>query len=137
MPDHGDDLVSGGHECLNLRFPGATEFQWLLGTPDGPRRFRVAGRYESDDGDVLTDWALAGHGVVMKPVFEVVEHLRAGRLVPVAVQTPPEPVQMACLYTHRRKQDPKTRLFMEFVIERIATTIRGTDQDAGSATAIG
>jgi DNA-binding transcriptional LysR family regulator len=137
MPGHGDDLVSGGHECLNLRFPGATEFQWLLGTPDGPRRFRVAGRYESDDGDVLTDWALAGHGVVMKPVFEVVEHLRAGRLVPVAVQTPPEPVQMACLYTHRRKQDPKTRLFMEFVIERIATTIRGTDQDAGSATAIG
>ncbi|MCC5962590.1 MAG: LysR family transcriptional regulator [Rhodobacteraceae bacterium] len=137
MPDHGDDLVAGGHECLNLRFPGATEFQWLLGTPDGPRRFRVAGRYESDDGDVLTDWALAGHGVVLKPVFEVIEHLRAGRLVPVAMQTPPEPVQMACLYTHRRKQDPKTRLFMEFVIERIATTIRGTDQDAGSTAAIG
>ncbi len=128
MPESGDDLVSGAHECLNLRFPGATEFQWLLSTSEGPKRFRVSGRYESDDGDVLTDWALAGHGVVMKPVFEIDDHLRAGTLVPVAVRTPPEPIQMACLFTHRRKQDPKTRLFMGFMIDRIAATIRGTDQ---------
>ncbi len=124
MPRTGDDLVSGGHECLNLRFPGATEFQWRLVTDDGPKRFRVAGRYESDDGDVLTDWALAGHGIVLKPIFEVADHLKAGRLVPVATETPPEPIQMACLFTHRRRQDPKTRLFMEFVIERIGAVFR-------------
>lgn len=128
MPESGNDLVSDRHECLNLRFPGATEFQWLLTTPDGPKRFRVAGRYESDDGDVLTDWALAGHGVVMKPVFEIAEHLKSGALVPVAQATPPEPIQMACLFTHRRRQDPKTRLFMEFMIDRIAATIRAPDK---------
>ena len=131
MPDHGDDLVAAGHECLNLRFPGATEFQWLLSTPEGPKRFRVAGRYESDDGDVLTDWALAGHGVAMKPIFEIADHLQAGRLVPVAQQTPPEPIQMACLFTHRRRQDPKTRLFMEFMIDRIAASIRDSHQGRG------
>ena len=118
-------LVAEGHECLNLRFPGAREFQWPLVTEDGPKKFRVTGRYESDDGDVLTDWALAGHGIVMKPVFEVADHMRDGRLVPVAEATPPEPVQMACLYTHRKRQDPKTRLFMEFVIERIANVVAG------------
>lgn len=128
MPECGDDLVEQGHECLSLRFPGATEFQWLLSTPDGPQRFRVSGRYEVDDGDVLTDWALAGHGVALKPVFEVAEHLKAGSLVPVARKTPPEPIQMACLFTHRRMQDPKTRLFMEFVIERIGEAIRAADQ---------
>ncbi|MGX9352645.1 LysR family transcriptional regulator [Shimia sp. W99] len=126
MPANGDALVADNHECLSLRFPGATEFQWRLSTPGGPRRFRVSGRYESDDGDVLTDWALAGHGVAMKPVFEVIEHLNAGTLVPVAVETPPEPIQMACLFTHRRMQDPKTRLFMEFMIERIAKAVRVT-----------
>ncbi len=128
MPESGHDLVANGHECLSLRFPGATEFQWSLTTPEGPKRFRVSGRYESDDGDVLTDWALAGHGVVMKPVFEVAEHLRTGALVPVAEKMPPEPIQMACLFTHRRGQDPKTRLFMEFMIDRIAATIKATDQ---------
>ena len=123
MPESGDDLVADAHECLNLRFPGATEFQWLLQTEAGPKRFRVSGRYESDDGDVLTDWALAGHGIAMKPIFEIAPHLKAGNLVPVATKTPPEPIQMACLFTHRRMQDPKTRLFMEFIIERIGSSI--------------
>lgn len=127
MPASGDELVSQRHECLSLRFPGATEFQWRLSTPDGPKRFRVSGRYECDDGDVLTDWALAGNGIAMKPVFEIAHHLRTGALVPVATETPPEPIQMACLFTHRRRQDPKTRLFMEFVIERIGATIRASE----------
>ena len=97
-PASGDDLLAQNHECLNLRFPGATEFQWSLKTEAGPKRFRVKGRFESDDGDVLTDWALAGNGITMKPIFEVAEHIKAGRLVEVAAKTPPEPIQMACLY---------------------------------------
>ncbi|MCC1494307.1 LysR family transcriptional regulator [Cognatishimia sp. F0-27] len=125
MPKNGDALLSEGHECLNLRFPGATEFRWLLSTKDGPKRFSVSGRFECDDGDVLTDWALAGHGIALKPVFEIADHLRSGRLHPVAQETPPEPIQMACLFTHRRQQDPKTRLFMEFMIERIERVIAG------------
>ncbi len=129
-PASGADLVANGHECLSLRFPGATEFQWRLQTPDGPKRYRVAGRYESDDGDVLIDWALEGHGIAMKPVFEVAGHLRSGRLVPVATATPPEPIQMACLFTHRRRQDPKTRLFMEFVIDRIGAVVQDSERAA-------
>ena len=128
MPISGDDLVSGAHECLNLRFPGATEFQWRLVTPDGPKRFRVTGRFESDDGDVLTDWALAGHGIALKPIFEVADDLKTGRLVPVAAKTPPESIQMACLFTHRRRQDPKTRLFMDFMIDRIGAVVKEAER---------
>ncbi len=126
-PESGQDLVDDRHECLNLRFPGAPEFQWRVVTEEGPQRLRVSGRYESDDGDVLTDWALADRGVVMKPLFEVAEHLKAGRLVSVATKTPPEPIQMACLFTHRRRQDPKARLFMEFMVERIGAGIAAAD----------
>ncbi|MFC6638188.1 LysR family transcriptional regulator [Sulfitobacter sp. JBTF-M27] len=129
-PASGDDLLADGHECLNLRFPGATEFQWPLITPSGPKKFRVTGRYESDDGDVLTDWALSGNGIAMKPIFEVADHIRAGRLVAVAQSTPPEPIQMACLFTHRKRQDPKTRLFMEFVIDRISRAVRDSSLQA-------
>ncbi len=123
-PVDGDALLADNHECLNLRYPGATEFQWRLTTTNGSKKYRVAGRYESDDGDVLTDWALSGNGIAMKPIFEVSDHIRAGRLVPVAVQTPPEPIQMACLFTHRKRQDPKTRLFMEYVIARISAAVQ-------------
>ena len=126
MPMSGDDIVNDRHECLNLRFPGASEFQWQLFTKEGPKRFRVSGHYESDDGDVLTDWALAGHGIVLKPIFEIIDHLKAGRLLQVAKNTPPVAVQMACLFTHRRMQDPKTRLFMEFMIKRIGQMIKSS-----------
>lgn len=126
-PQSGADLIKGGHNCLNLRYPGASEFQWMLNSPEGPKRFAVSGRYECDDGDVLTDWALAGEGIALKPVFEVAAHLAAKRLVPVAQQAAPVPVQMACLYTHRRHQDPKTRLFMDFMTQRMAASVHAAE----------
>ena len=107
------------HACLNLRFPGAKEFQWTLQTAEGPRRFEIAGPFESDDGDVLTEWALAGHGIVLKPVFEVADALRDGRLVPVLPDTPPLPVQLSLLSQGRSQKDSKTRLFADFMIARI------------------
>ena len=124
MPESGEALVHDKHDCLNLRYPGAPEFQWPLQTPDGVRRFSVRGPFESDDGDVLTGWALEGHGIILKPVFEVAEHLKSGALVPVAEAEPPVPIQLACLYMHRRRQDPKTRLFIDFMAERIAQALK-------------
>ena len=122
-PATGADLEKGKHACLNLRYPGAPEFQWPLQGPDGAVRYAVKGPFESDDGDVLTDWAIAGHGIVLKPVFEVAQHLASGALVPVLETEPPLPVQMGCLYAHRRHQDPKTRLFIDFMASRIRTVL--------------
>jgi DNA-binding transcriptional LysR family regulator len=124
MPEDGAALVRDRHDCLNLRFPGAKEFQWSLITPEGPRRFEIAGPYESDDGDVLTGWALSGHGIVLKPLFEVADHLREGRLVPVATATPPVPVQLSSLSQHRRLKDPKVRLFTDFMAGKIREDMR-------------
>jgi len=39
--------------------------------------------------------------------------------VPVATQTPPLDVQLALLYAHRRHQDPKSRLFIDFMADRV------------------
>lgn len=119
MPRSGADLTGSKHDCLNLRYPGAPEFQWPLETADGVRRFAVKGPFESDDGDVLTGWALSGQGIILKPVFEVAEHLASGTLVPVLENEPPVPIQLACLYMHRRRQDPKARLLIDFMSEHI------------------
>jgi DNA-binding transcriptional LysR family regulator len=123
MPDDGEALLRDRHDCLNLRFPGAKEFQWTLQTPEGPRRYEITGPFESDDGDVLTQWALAGHGIVLKPMFEVADHLRAGTLVPVATATPPLSVQLSVLTQHRRLRDPKIRLFTDFMVARIKSDL--------------
>ncbi|UWQ20160.1 LysR family transcriptional regulator [Jannaschia sp. W003] len=115
MPKTGADLLAG-HECLILRFPGAAEFRWPLDTPEGTRRFAVTGRLDSDDGAVLTNWALAGRGIALKPLFEVAAHLASGALVEVCEAARPAPVQLVCLTTHRRLQDPKRKLFMDWAV---------------------
>lgn len=119
LPETPEELTNGRHDCLNLRYPGAPEFQWMLQMPEGTRKFAVKGPFETDDGDVLTNWALDGHGIILKPVFEISEHLASGALVPVLTDTPPVPIHLAGLYTHRRHQDPKTRLFIDFMATRI------------------
>ena len=78
----------------------------------------MTGPFESDDGDVLTEWALAGHGIINKPVFEVASHIADGTLVEVAAETPPTPVFLGCLYPHKKHQDPKIRLFIEHMVTR-------------------
>ncbi len=122
-PADGQALVEQKHACLNLRFPGAKEYRWSLLTKAGAERFDVSGPFESDDGDVLTGWALGGHGIIMKPVFEVAEHLRCGDLVPVAVQTPPVPVPLACLSSHRRLKDPKIKLFTDYMVAHVRSEL--------------
>lgn len=51
--------------------------------------------------------------------------LRDGRLVPVLESAPPVPIQMACLYTHQQQQ-PKVRLFIDFMVERITAALNRT-----------
>ena len=124
MPLDGAALVADRHDCLNLRFPGAKEFQWTLQTPEGPKRFEIMGPFESDDGDVLTGWALAGRGIILKPMFEVADHLRSGALVPVAIQTPPLATQLCCLSPDRRLRDPKVKLFADYMTGQIKEAVR-------------
>jgi len=117
-PQDGETLIHDKHACLNLRYPGAQEFQWALQTEAGTKRYDVSGPFESDDGDVLTEWALQGHGIILKPVFEVAEHLRSGALIPVATATPPLSTQLVCLYPPHKLKDTKVQLFVDFVTAR-------------------
>jgi DNA-binding transcriptional LysR family regulator len=125
-PQTGADLIADRHACLLHRYPGAREFYWTLSTPDGPRRFDVSGPLESDDGDVLTAWALAGRGIILKPGFEIADQLASGALVPVCEETPPLPVSLACLFPSKRLQDPKSRLFIDFMVTAIKRELART-----------
>jgi len=115
-PQTPEDLLSG-HNCLLLRYPRSPEYFWTLMTADGPRKLEVAGRFDADDSDVLTAWALDGHGIVNKPRFDVAQHLRSGALVEILPDTPPEPTVFGCLYPHRKLQDPKIRLFVDYAVK--------------------
>ncbi|MBB6260588.1 DNA-binding transcriptional LysR family regulator [Paenochrobactrum gallinarii] len=117
-PQTPDDLINDKHDCLLLRFPGSKEYYWTLQTPEGLRKFEIAGPYDSDDSDVLTQWALSGHGLINKPLFEVKQYINEGKLVPVLTDAPPASIQLAAIYPHKRFLDPKIRLIIDYMADR-------------------
>ncbi|RUM97412.1 LysR family transcriptional regulator [Pseudaminobacter arsenicus] len=123
-PQTPQELIDKRHDCLMLRFPGMREHFWMLTTPTGPMKFEVHGPFDSDDGDVLTGWALSGRGIVNKPRFEIEPYLREGRFRILLPDTPPTPIQLAAIYPHKKLQDPKVRLLLDFMAERCQRLIR-------------
>ena len=116
-PTAPEDLKA--HTCLLLRFPRSPEYYWVLDTPAGPVKLMVAGGFDTDDGSVLTDWALAGAGIANRPRYEVADDLSAGRLVELLPETPPLPVEFGVLTPHREFLDPKVRLFVDFAVKAL------------------
>jgi len=115
-PQRPEELLQ--HNCLLLRFPGSTDFRWTLNTPEGPSTLPVSGKFDADDGDVLTEWTLEGAGIMLKPYWEVADHLESGRLQVVLPDHPPEPVSLVMLYPHRHLLPAKVRVFADFLIEK-------------------
>ncbi len=123
-PADPQDLLGRRYDCLMLRYPGIREHYWTLKTPTGPQKFEVGGPFDSDDGDVLTGWALAGRGIINKPRFEVEPFIRDRRLRIILPDSPPTPVQLAAVYPHKKLQDPKVRLLLDFMADRCQRLIK-------------
>jgi DNA-binding transcriptional LysR family regulator len=114
MPLAPQDLRK--HKCLVLRFPGSSQIRWPFLDGDSYKPYDISGPMHSDDGDVLTDWALAGEGIILKPLFEVAEHLMASRLVPVMPDYLPQDVALGILFPTKKMMP----VWMRHLIDLIA-----------------
>jgi DNA-binding transcriptional LysR family regulator len=122
------------HNCLLLRFPGSRQFRWPFRNARGQiTQMAVSGRIDADDGDLLTEWALAGQGIVLKPVFEIAEPLSSGRLVPLLLDQAPEPLTLGVLYPSRQLIPAKIRVFADFMVEEARSYLDAETKKAEAA----
>ncbi|MGU3539261.1 LysR family transcriptional regulator [Methylobacterium sp. A54F] len=122
-PERPADLLE--HACLLLRFPGSEQFRWTLMDGDEALTLPVTGRIDVDDSDVLTEWALAGQGIALKPLYEVAPYLADGRLVPVLPATPPAPLTLGVLYPSRKMLPNRAKTFVEMSADAIRQHVAG------------
>jgi DNA-binding transcriptional LysR family regulator len=121
-PESPDDLLR--HVCLLLRFPGSQQFRWTLRQRNRSVTLPISGPMDADDGDVLTEWALAGRGIVLKPAFEIADHLASGRLVPVLRRYRPQPVTLAALYPSRKMVPRRITSFVNMALDHLRTHVK-------------
>ena len=86
---------------------GFAQFRWTLQTPDGPVTLRVAGNMEADNSEVLRDWCVAGHGLALKSLWEIVEELNTGQLLGLLPAFRPLAHALYALYPQNRLLSPR------------------------------
>jgi DNA-binding transcriptional LysR family regulator len=114
-PKEPADLLK--HNCMLLRFSGSPQFRWTLQTPDGPVTLRVAGNMEADNSEVLREWCVAGHGLALESLWEIVDELNTGRLVVVLPTFRPLAHALYALYPQNRLLSSRVRVFIDFLAE--------------------
>lgn len=125
------------HQCLLLRFPGSQPAKWTLTRNGRPVSVSVKGPMDADDSDIITEWAVAGEGIAVKPVFEIAEHLKSGALVSVLPDCAPAPLTLAILHAYRRMVPLKVKAFAELAVEDIRRHIAAAVADLGSKSVRG
>jgi DNA-binding transcriptional LysR family regulator len=109
MPKTPRDLAN--HECLIYSYRRMGNL-WQFGN----EAVRVSGRMHANNGDVLRQVAVAGHGVVIMPSFIIWEDLLAGRLVPALPGHEPPPLGIYAVYPHSRHLSAKVRAFVDYLV---------------------
>lgn len=117
IPKKPHNLVD--HNCLMLRFPGSRQYRWRFMDKRGSYEMQFAGTLDSNSGAVLTEWALAGAGLVLKPYWEVAEHVKAGRLKAVLTEHMTDDSYIAALYPYDTFVPPRLRVFLDYLVERV------------------
>ncbi len=80
-PKRLEDLAR--HDCIILRESEGNYAVWRFGEAHDQRQVRVRGSLSSNDGDIVTAWALDGGGIVMRSEWQVRPFLESGQLVRV------------------------------------------------------
>ncbi|MFK3799984.1 MULTISPECIES: LysR family transcriptional regulator [unclassified Pseudomonas] len=125
MPDHPDQLTNFDHIIAGS---SGWSSEWRLQRGDESCVFKVpleAAR-ETNDGALARQWAIDGHGITLKSIWDINADLAAGRLQLVMPdwQTAEAPVH--ALYPRNRYLPPRVRALLDFLRERFERAAQET-----------
>jgi DNA-binding transcriptional LysR family regulator len=118
VPQTPGDLSE--HDCLVFSdVPGAAEWRFKA-AGDKDCRIRVSGRLWINSLDALVLAAQDGAGIVRVPSWQVAAEIAAGRLQRILTAHERDPTPVHLLFPPSRLTSPKTRLFVDYLVERWA-----------------
>jgi DNA-binding transcriptional LysR family regulator len=112
------------HDCLVARENGdASQRQYALWTlrhaRDGSTaRVRVQGPLASNSGEMVRDWCVAGHGVMLRSLWDIAPQLASGELVRVLPQYAMAEADIHWIAPWRPKTPRRVRLLVDHLVEQ-------------------
>jgi LysR family transcriptional activator of dmlA len=110
------------HNCIGIRQGDDGYGVWRLSSGKLTDTVKVRGNLSTSDGEIAVNWALDGHGILMRAEWDIAKYLRSGRLRPVleSYQTPPADIHV--VYPQRHQLSARVRAFVEFLARHFEKT---------------
>lgn len=117
------DLVE--HRCIVIRENTSAFNNWQLSDGRQQTSVKVRGPLSTNHGEVAVDWAVAGHGILLRSEWDIAPMLKAGQLHQVLPDWADVSADIHALYPQRHHLSAKVRVFIDFLADRFAA-YRGT-----------
>ncbi len=120
-PQVPNDLVR--HNCIGIRQGDEAYGVWRLSSGKRTEAVKVRGNLNTNDGEIAVNWALAGHGVLMRAEWDIAKYLDSGRLRLVLQDWQTPPADIHAVYPQRLQTAARVRAFVDFVLQAFAHVI--------------
>jgi DNA-binding transcriptional LysR family regulator len=78
---------------------------------------KTRGNLTTNDGGIAVQWALDGHGILMRAEWDIRDHLAQGQLVQLLPQCHTPDADIYAVYPAQHKSAARVRAFVDFVAE--------------------
>ena len=117
IPKVPHDLAK--HNCIGIRQGEEAYGLWRLthgrGRTANTESVKIRGNLTTNDGEIAVNWALDGHGILMRAEWDIERYLRNGRLVHVLPQYHTPDADIHAVYPQRHQLAARVRAFVDFV----------------------
>jgi LysR family transcriptional regulator, transcriptional activator for dmlA len=81
---------------------------------------KVRGNLATNDGGVAVNWALDGHGILLRAEWDIARYLRSGRLVQVLSQYRTPNADIYAVYPQQHQTTARVRAFVDLLAAALA-----------------
>ncbi len=119
-PKVPDDLTR--HQCIGIRQGDEAYGLWRFTSTRGKKTeaIKTRGSLSTNDGEIAVQWALDGHGILMRSEWDIVRYLKSGRLVQVLSPFVTPEADIYAVYPQRHQMAARVRVFVDFAAASLA-----------------
>jgi len=120
------------HNCIGIRQGDEAYGIWRLSSGKHTQAVKVHGNLSTSDGEIAVNWALDGHGILMRAEWDIAKYLRSGRLVQVLENYRTPAADIHAVYPTRHQHSARVKAFVDFLarhFEKPSTRAAGLATD--------